>query len=100
MWGNKSAELQEIGWPRTVKGHTNTPVSICLCGEIGVLPAYVCLWAMYMQCPLRPEDGAGYPSGLELRRVVSCYVGAGNPIPAGPLEEQPVFLTSEPPLSL
>jgi len=37
------------------------------------------------------------PLELELQIVVSCHVGAGNLSP-GTVEEQPVFLTTEPSL--
>jgi hypothetical protein len=38
------------------------------------------------------------PLELELHTVVNCRVGAGNWVNPGSLEEQPVLLTTEPPL--
>jgi hypothetical protein len=81
--GNKSlsAELQEIElcglWRAT---QTLVLVFVCSCGWVGVLPAYVCLWAMYMQCPLRPEEAIGFspllpPASPDTRRGAGVIEG-------------------------
>lgn len=58
-----------------------------------VLSASMSVHHMCARSLWRPED----PLEVELRTVVSCYVGAGVWAP-GPVEEQPVILTTEPSL--
>lgn len=47
---------------------------MCTCA----LPARVCALSVY--CNQRPEEGIGFPLGLELYPDVKCCGGAGNPI--------------------
>ena len=64
--------------------------------RVCVLPA--CKSAQHMThnhlCPQRPEEGAGSPGA---RVTDSCEPPCGGwELNPGPLEEQPVFLTTEP----
>lgn len=59
----------------------------------GVLPASMSIHHMCARCLWRLED----PLEVELRTVVSCYVGAEIQAP-GPVKEQPVILSTEPSL--
>lgn len=58
--------------------------------HMGVLPASMSVHHMCARCLWRLEDSLE----VELRTVVSCYVGAGIQAP-GPVEDQPVILTTE-----
>lgn len=49
---------------------------------------HLCLFAMCMQCPQRPEESIRFP----VTGVTDCHLGAGN------LGEQPAILTAEPSL--
>lgn len=71
----------------------------CLLFMVGVLCLHVCVRITYMPLPVEAKKKGGcLPLELELKVVVSHRVCWESHL--GPLEEQPVFITTEPCLQL
>ena len=65
---------------------------------VSVLPAFVSVCTTFTKCPQRPEEGVRSPgTGI----TEGCELPRGYwELNLGPLEEQPVYLTTEPSLQL
>lgn len=60
---------------------------------MSILHTCTCVYCMYAWC-LRGQKSVSDPPGTG--EQLSCYMNAGNRSNTGPLEKQPVLLTSEP----